>query len=78
MSPPEVRLPFSNETFDGLAERLRELAGECDEPQRMVITVLLHWLTDPIERLKMQPSAVQFSAEEEAILQAMLEKGSAR
>ena len=67
---PEVpNKVFSRETAEALANSLRAYPHPVSEDEQLILDLMVHWLTDPIERLKLGP-AVQFTQEEEDILQS--------
>jgi hypothetical protein len=70
-APPEPsNKVFGRETAQALAKSLKEYPHALNEAEEIVREIMVHWLTDPIERLRLGP-AVQFSQEEEAILQRL-------
>jgi hypothetical protein len=75
-SPDPSNKVFDRETAEALARSLKEYPHALAENERLILEIMVYWLTDPIERLKLGP-AVQFSQEEEAILQR-LERGARR
>jgi len=70
VSPELSNRVFDRETAQALARSLKEYPHPLDEAAQLVLEILVYWLTDPIERLKLGP-AVQFSQEEEAVLQSL-------
>jgi hypothetical protein len=67
---------FDKETAQALANSLKEYPHALQEEEQDMLEIMVYWLTDPIERLKLGP-AVQFSEAEEAVLQR-LEQGTRR
>jgi hypothetical protein len=67
-SPEVSKEVFDRETAQALAKSLKEYPQPLNEAERLILDVMVHLLTDPIERLKLGPTG-QFSQEEEAILQ---------
>jgi len=61
---------FGRETAEALANSLKEYPHALQEEEQDMLEIMVYWLTDPIERLKLGP-AVQFSEEEEAVLQRL-------
>jgi len=70
ISPAPSRKVFDRETAEALARSLKEYPREVNEDEQLILDVMMHWLNDPIERLKLGPH-VQFSEEEEAILERL-------
>lgn len=65
----------SREMAESLASKLKQFPGPHSEREQLILDLLIHILTDPIERLKLGP-AEQFSEAEEAILLSLGQKGS--
>jgi hypothetical protein len=66
---------FSKEGFDrgiahALAKSLRQYPQPLNEAEQLILDVIIHLLTDPIEQLKLSPKG-QFSEDEEAALQKL-------
>ena len=70
VSPELSNKVFDRETAQALVKSLKEYPHPLDEAAQLILEIMVHWLTDPIERLKLGP-AVQFSQEEEAVLQSL-------